>query len=258
MGPDGRGQQVAVGVVDAVAAQRLAGLDELGPGRHDHHARAWRGRHPAETQCREQPDLAGPDHLAAAHQDVALLDLLAGEPDVLARLRRLADEHLAAFSSVHSTGTTAVQPSGIGRAGHDAYGGPGRQREDGGLPGSDLADHRKVDRAFLAGIGHVAERHGVPVHAGVVEDRQRDRRAHVLGHRQTDRIHQGMLERLHRLDAVEDPLEVVLDGHGAPFGSGCGADGHTPDPIPNWCPPRGPHPPRHGRGRRRGALTPSR
>src|SRR5680860_222727 len=65
--------------------------------------------------------------------------------------------------------------------------------------------------AFLAGTADVAERHGVPVQAGVVEDRQRDRGQDVLGYRKADGIHEGMLEGLHGLDAAQHPLEVLLD-----------------------------------------------
>ena len=49
-------------------AQRPARLDQLAAGRHHHHARTGRRRHPAEADRREQAELARPDHLAGAHQ----------------------------------------------------------------------------------------------------------------------------------------------------------------------------------------------
>ena len=172
----GGGEQVAVGVVDAVAAQRPAGLDELGAGRHHHDARARRGRHAAEAERREQADLAGADDLAATHQQVALLRpprrrggcagprRAPGGPAPRGPLLGPLERH-------HRVGARRDR-----RAGHDADGGAGRQREDRGLPGGDLADDRQVHRALGGGVGDVAERHGVAVHAGVVEDRQRDLR----------------------------------------------------------------------------------
>jgi hypothetical protein len=88
--PHSGGKEIAVGVIDAVAAQWLPGLDELGPRRHHDHART-RGRgDPSDADGREQADLPRAEHVAAAHQQVALLHLLAGETDVLALLRRAA------------------------------------------------------------------------------------------------------------------------------------------------------------------------
>ena len=215
------------------------------PGRHHHHPRTRRGRHAMETERREQPDVAGADHLAPAHQQVALLDLLAGVADVLPLLGCPADEHLAAGLLGPLEGHHRRAPLGDRRTGHDAYGGAGGQREDLGLAGGDLADDGQVQRPLGGGVGDVLEGDGVPVHAGVVEDRQRQRRQHVLGDGQPDRVHQRVLEGLHRLDPREHPFEVVLHGKGPRVRVGR----HVPTLFGRSCPRRGPCRPRRGRGR---------
>jgi hypothetical protein len=155
--------------------------------------------------------VAGADHLASAHQHVALLHLLAGVADVLPLPGCATHEHLAAGLLGPLEGHHGRAPLGHRSTGHDAHGRARGEREDGGLPGGDLAHHGQVHRPLLGGVGHVAEGHGVPVHAGVVEDRQRDGRHHVLGDRKPDGVHQGVLEGLHGLDPAEHALEVVPD-----------------------------------------------
>ena len=78
--------------------------------------------------------------------------------------------------SVHSTGTIASAPCGTGAPVMIRTVVPGREREQLGLPGRHLADHRQVHRVVLGGGGDVVEVDRVAVHRRVVEGRQVHRR----------------------------------------------------------------------------------
>ena len=105
-----------------------------------------------------------------------------------------------------------VAPAGTGAPVMILTAVPGRQRQDRGLAGADLPDDRQRDRGVLAGAGDVVGDHGVAVHRGVVEARQRDRGDHVLGQGQAERLHQRLREGRQRGDRGQDALDVVGDG----------------------------------------------
>ncbi len=182
-GAGGGGEEVGVAVVDRVVAQRRAGVAELGPGGDHHDARSRAGAYGRAAHRGEHAEVARAEDGALLEQHVALGDVVAGRPDVLARLGGTVDAHL---------GDAAVGPlvgddrGGAGRhrgAGHDLDRGARRHREDRRLAGPDLTDDGQHDGRVLGGAGDVVGDHGVAVHRGVVEARQRDRRHDVLGQR---------------------------------------------------------------------------
>ena len=112
----------------------------------------------------------------------------------LGRLRRSAPA--SAPRSVHSTGTTASAPLGTGAPVMILTAVPGRQREQPGLAGADLADHRQVHRATpREAPATSANAHGVAVHRGVVEARQRRSARRRPRHRQAERVEQRLRRR---------------------------------------------------------------
>ena len=207
----GRGEEVGVAVVDRVVAQRGAGVAQLGAGRDDDHPRTGTRTHGGAADGGEQAEVAGAEDGPLLEEHVALGDVVAHRPDVLALACGLEDLHL---------GDAAVGPlvgddgGGTGRhrgAGHDLDGRAGRDGEDRGLAGADLPDDGQPDGRVLARTGHVVGQHGVAVHGRVVEAGQRDGGDHVLGERQAQRLHQGLREGRQRRDRGQDPVDQLGD-----------------------------------------------
>ena len=93
----------------------------------------------------------------------------------------LGDPHLGDAAVGPLVGHDRVGAGRHRRAGHDLDRGAGRQREQLRLAGADLADDRQVHRVRRRWRWRRRRAHGVAVHRGVVEARQRDRRGDVLG-----------------------------------------------------------------------------
>ena len=124
------------------------GLHQLGTRRHHHDARTRRRGHPAEAQGREQPDLAGADHLAPAHQEVAL----AGPPrrrSGCAGPPRAPGARAPRARSPRSTRTAPRRciPRAPGAPVMMRTAVPGVSVKIGRLAGRDLAHDRQVHRA---------------------------------------------------------------------------------------------------------------
>ena len=207
----GRREHVGVAVVDGVVAARTARLAELGARRQDHHPRAGPDHDAGHADAGQQAELPRAEHGALVDEQVALGDVLAGGPDVLAVLGRPGDDDLG-----HAAVGPLVRHDGVGtgghrRAGHDLHGRAGRHRQDPRLAGADLADDRQVDRVVVAGGGDVVVHDGVPVHRRVVEARQRDRGEHVGGHAEAEGVQQRLVVRRQGPQGVEDQLLVLVD-----------------------------------------------
>ena len=147
-------------------------------------------------------------------QQVARGDVVAGRPDVLAQLGCLVDPDLGGAAVGPLVGDDRVGARRDRGAGHDLGRRAGLERAQGGLAGADLADDRQRHRLVGGGARDVGQADGVPVHRGVVEARQRDRRDDVLGAGEAERVEQGLGDRRHRAHAAEHPREVLLDGAG--------------------------------------------
>ena len=206
----GRGEHVGVAVVDGVVAAGGARLTQLGARREDHHARARADHDGGTADTGQQSEMPRAEEGALLDEQVALAHVLAGRAHVLALLGRSGDDDLGDAAVGPLVGHDRVRTSGHRRAGHDLDGCPGRHREQPRLAGADLTDDRKVHRVVVAGGGHVVVRHGVAVHRGVVEARQRDRGRDVFGGDQAERLEQGLVVRRQRPEAVEDVLLVVV------------------------------------------------
>ena len=209
---DGRGEHVGVAVVDRVVAAGGAGLAQLRARGQDHHARPGPHGHRRAADAGQQAELARAEERALLDEEVALGDVLAGHAHVLAGPGRPRDDHLGDAAVGPLVGHDGVRARGHGRAGHDLHGRAGRHRADAGLAGADLPHDRQVHRTLVGGGRDVVAHHGVPVHGGVVEARQRDRRGDVLRHDQPQRVEQRLLVRRQRTQRVEDLLLVLGDG----------------------------------------------
>ena len=127
------------------------------------------------SRRRGQRERAGIDPSPSGYDEFPLLHVLTGRPDRATRLNRFGHRHplQAAIGSLH-------HHNGIGtgrhhRAGHDAHGftRPNLQSTRVRARGH-LANDRERHRRGSRGADHGGGSHGIPIHGGVVEARQRD------------------------------------------------------------------------------------
>lgn len=229
--PRGRGQREAVGVVDGARGERLAGLDQLAAGGHDHHPGARPHPYGAAPDGGQQGDLRRPEDGAGREGQVTGLYVAAACADVRPRLRGAVHAYLAA--RVFGGGAGRGHPGG--RAAARAAVGPldrydgfraGRQRGAGHDPGSlagadggqltaarrhvpDDGEHRGK---LLARTLDVGRSDGIAVHGAVVEGREGDGHGHVLDQDTALGVQQLELDGLQRPDGREDVREVLVHG----------------------------------------------
>ena len=97
---------------------------------------------------------------------------------------------------MHSTITTLSAPCGHRRAGHDARGLAGADLDARDVvAGGDVRDDVELDRRVSRRAGEVGGAHGEAVHRGVVERRDVDVAARVLGEHAAERVEQRDLAR---------------------------------------------------------------
>ena len=145
-------------------------------------------------------------------EQVALGDVLAGPADVLAELGGAGDPHLRDAAVGPLVGHHACRrPPGIGAPVMILTAVPGDIASSWACPApiSPTTGRCTGDSSVALTTSRVA--HGVPVHRGVVERRQRHRRDDVLGGGEAERLHQRLREVRQRLDGGEDAREVVVD-----------------------------------------------
>ncbi len=208
---DGRGEHERVGLVDLTGFQRGAGRDQLRAGRHHQYPLPRNDCQLAEAQCRGKTEHRGRDDLPCPQHGGAGRDVLTGAADVLSGLGGRADRDgvrraVGGLDRNHSGGTGRDR-----RTRHDPVCRTGFQRQQIGAAGGDVLGDRQQHRLFGAGPGDIVGNDRVAVHGRVVEARQRQRRQHLLGQHQPERVAERHADGRARRDQAGDDAPVLLD-----------------------------------------------
>jgi hypothetical protein len=143
-------------------------------------------------------------------QHVAYSRVAAGPPDRVPGLGGAADRDVRAAAIGPLHGDDGVRAGRHRRTGHDPQAGPLVEMVRPGVAGRDLAAHRQRDRPLRRGRGDVGGQDRVPVHARVVERRQRPGRGDVLGEHRAAGLVKPELTRRQRPDGRENVVQVAL------------------------------------------------
>ncbi len=196
---------VAVGVADLARGQRLVDGDQLVASGQDRHPRLTPHRDILASQCGQHPDLLWTEPGPAPQYQRAFAHVLAGRPDVVARLDCGEDVYVLILR-VH-LGVLDLD-DGIGarrerRAGHDANRRAGRHLLPWLVAGRQLADDAQTCgrvRTCARGIGGPQR---VAVHRRVGVWWNVDVGVDVLGQHAARRLQDRHLLRLQRFECIQ-------------------------------------------------------
>ena len=201
---------VAVRRHDLVRLRRVAGRDELVPGRQDRHHRPADDGKGGVVGCSGEGEGGGVEHPAGVEQHVAFGEVEPGAPDVPSGLDGFDGGNRVVFGPLG----ILLDQDGIGaggkrRAGEDPDGFSGTDCACETAAGRGFADHLKP-RRHRRDVGGA---HGIAVHGGRVEGRLRAQ----SGDRLCQDPEGGIVDR-HGLGGKrsgigQEPLKRVVDRH---------------------------------------------
>ena len=163
------------------------------------------------TDRREDPHLRRGDRDPARQRDRSLMQILAAEAGVLARVAVLHDAYALNTGVGVLHAHDRIRALGKWRARHDARGLARSEYACGERARSDRFEHRQLDRMRLARAEHIICAHGVPVHRRVGPVRECDRRDDVAREDSAERVAQRDRFVRERRDVLENACDRFGD-----------------------------------------------